>query len=432
MADTMKTRCGTLKADRMDDRRGRYGSRPGLSDERANLRPAGSVLSLLTLVGAALVVLFCAGFATAQMDDTDRARRMHDRLAGVPPDATALSDMAIQIGAGRADLAADIAMQNPSFYNVMLKNFVTPWTNEEQSVFAPLNDYTATIIGMIRDDVPFNLILSEDIVYTGANGVVSPNFQQTSNDHYQALEDSGVDLSNDTLLIRRTQSGLPGSQISASEAAGIMTTRAAAEAFFDAGTNRAMWRFTAINHLCRDMEELNDITRPGDRIRQDITRSPGGDSEIYLNTCFGCHAGMDPITGAYAYFDWDENQERMVHTPGVVQDKYLQNGNAFPFGYITTDNSWINYWREGQNSLLDWRGASDRGFGAKSLGAEVAATRAFSVCQVEKVFQQVCFRGPRDQVDRDEIEAIADAFEANGVYRMKTVFASVAEHCMDD
>ena len=385
-----------------------------------------------TFLLGCLIALFCAGLANAQMDDTDRARRMHDRLAGVPPDDVTLGIMAMHIGNTRADLAAELAMQNPNFYNVSLKNFVTPWTNEAQTVFAPLNDYTATIIGMIRDDVPFNLILSEDMIYTGANGVVSPNFQQTSNAHYIALEDDGIDLSDPGMLIQRTQSGLPGSQISSGEAAGVITTRAAGEAFFSAGTNRAMWRFTAINHLCRDMEALNDITRPGDRIRQDVTRSPGGDSEIFLNTCFGCHAGMDGLSGAYAYFDWDEAQGRVRHTPGVVQDKYLINGNAFPFGFVTSDNSWINYWREGQNSLLDWRGASDRGFGAKSLGAEVAATRAFSVCQVEKVFKHVCFRGPKDQADRDAIELIADDFELNGIYRMKGVFADVAEHCMDE
>jgi len=378
------------------------------------------------------LVLLCAAGASAQMDDVDRARRMHDRIAGVPPDDATLQTMATHIGNGRADLAAELAMQNPAFYNVSLKNFVTPWTNEEITVFAPLNDYTATVIGMIRDDVPFNLVLSEDIIYTGANGLVNPNYQQTSNDHYLAMEASGVDLSDPAQLVRRTQSGLPGSQVSTSEAAGVTTTRAAAQAFFSGGTNRAMWRFTSMNFLCRDLEDMNDITRTGDRIRQDVTRSPGGDSEIFLNTCYGCHAGMDGLAGAYAYFEWDENAGRMVHTPGVVQAKNLINGNVFPQGYITTDNSWINYWREGQNSTLDWRGASDRGFGAKSLGAEVASTRAFSVCQVEKVFQHVCFRPPKSQGDRDAIEAIADVFEQNGTYRMKDVFAGVAEHCMND
>jgi hypothetical protein len=141
---------------------------------------------------------------------------------------------------------------------------------------------------------------------------------------------------------------------------------------------------------------------------------------------------MDALAGAFAYFDWDATQMRMVQTPGVVQAKNLINGNVFPYGHITTDNGWVNLWREGHNSLLGWRGASDRGFGAKSLGAEIGASRAFSVCQVEKVFQQVCFHGPKNQGDRDAIEAIADTFEANGTYSMKGVFAAVAEHCMNE
>ena len=386
--------------------------------------------SRLFLVGG-LALLF-ANAAGAQMDDTDRARRMHDRLAGVPPTTAVLTQMANHIGNGRADLAAALAMQNPAFYNVSLKNFVTPWTNEASTIFAPLNDYTATVIGMIRDDVPFNTVLSEDIVYTGANNLVTPNFEQTSNAHYEALEEAGVDLSDPAMLIRRTQSGLPGSQLSANDAAGVTTTRAAAEAFFSGGTNRAMWRFTAIHHLCRDMEQLHDVTRPGEWIRQDVSRSPGGDSEIFLNTCYGCHSGMDSVSGAFAYFEWDSIAGRLINTPGVVQAKHLINGNVFPYGHITMDNGWVNLWREGPNSLLGWRGASDRGFGAKSLGAEVGASRAFSVCQVEKVFKHVCFHGPKDQGDRDAIETIADDFELNGTYSMKTVFGAVAEHCMNE
>lgn len=421
----------TRRSDRSGEGKRAGGSRTdrtgrprAVSSRRAGRLPR-LMIALAVLVG-------WTGSAAAQMDDVDRARRMHDRLAGVPPSDAVLSTMATHIANGDADLAAELAMANPNFYNVVLKNWITPWTNEDMTVFAPLNDYTATVIGMIRDDVPFDQVLSADLIYTGANGLVNPNYQHTSNDHYVALEDQGIDLSNPANLVQRTQSGLPGAQVSSNEAAGIVTTRAAAEAFFPAGTNRAMWRYTAINYLCRDMEQLNDITRPGDRIRQDVTRSPGGDSEIFLNTCFGCHAGMDGLSGAYAYYDWDPDQERMVHTPGVVQEKFLINGNTFPAGYVTTDNSWINYWREGPNSLLDWRGVSDRGFGAKSLGVEVTATRAFSVCQVEKVFEQVCFRPPKDQDDRDAIEVIADDFEAGGAYRMKGVFADVAEHCMDE
>ena len=40
-------------------------------------------------------------------------------------------------------------------------------TNRAQSVFVPLNDYTATVIGMVRDNVPFNTVLSADLLYIG-------------------------------------------------------------------------------------------------------------------------------------------------------------------------------------------------------------------------------------------------------------------------
>jgi hypothetical protein len=96
-----------------------------------------------------------------------------------------------------------------------------------------------------------------------------------------------------------TQSSLTG--IPAAATAGVMTTRAAARAFFIDGTNRAMFRFTLMNHMCNDLEQVKDITRVPDRIRQDVSRSPGGDSRIFLNNCLGCHAGMDPLAGAYAY-----------------------------------------------------------------------------------------------------------------------------------
>ena len=51
------------------------------------------------------------------------------------------------------------------------------------------------------------------------------------------------------------------------------------------------------------------------------------------------------------------------------------------------------------------------------------------VDQVEKVFKQVCFRPPQTQADSNAIENIATLFETGG-YRMKSVFAEVAVHCM--
>src|SRR5256885_17142980 len=83
----------------------------------------------------------------------EQAQRIYERIAGVPPSAAVLDQMAAKTAAGDLAGAAAIATDASTFYSVTLKNFVTPWTNRDQTVFAPLNDYTATVIGMVRDDV---------------------------------------------------------------------------------------------------------------------------------------------------------------------------------------------------------------------------------------------------------------------------------------
>ncbi|MGH0033527.1 MAG: hypothetical protein ACQGVK_00725 [Myxococcota bacterium] len=383
------------------------------------------------LVSVALVVGWTAGAALAA--PIDQAKRMHDRLVGVPPSPGLLADMTADIAANRPLDAAYRAMDAPEgvFYTSSLRNWITPWTNEAMTVFAPLNDYSATVIGIIRDDRPFTDVLTANLVYVAGPGVVSSNYSQTDNDMYEELQSQRLNLGDPAVLVPMKQSDLPGAPIAGRDAAGIMTTRAAAEAFFSGGTNRAMWRFTSINYLCRDLEDMRDPSRPVDRIRQDINRSPGGDSEIFHNSCVACHSGMDPLAGAFAYFDWDEDDERLVHTPGEVRDKYFRGSGTFPWGYITLDNRWDNYWRSGPNAALGWRSGISGGYGAKSLGEEIGLSRAFSICQVEKVFNRICLRPPGDQDDRDEVDRIADVFEGTG-YSMKRVFAEVASYCMGD
>src|SRR5262245_56162666 len=126
-------------------------------------RATGAVLAI------GLTVLF-ASAASAGPTERMQAKRMHDRLVGVPPSESVLTSMETSIVNGDPVAAAYTAMNDPIFYNSALKNFATPWTNVPRSVFADLNDYTATVIGMIRDDVPFNTVLSADLVYVAPNG----------------------------------------------------------------------------------------------------------------------------------------------------------------------------------------------------------------------------------------------------------------------
>ncbi|MEJ2619525.1 MAG: hypothetical protein P8163_04545 [Candidatus Thiodiazotropha sp.] len=356
----------------------------------------------------------------------EQAKRIHDRIAGVPPSAETLAEMVNEIENNNDPLAAAmLAVEHPDFYNVTLKNWATPWTNEDQTPFAPLNDYTATVIGMIRDEVPFNQLLSADIIYTGSN---SPAYSNSNNDHYAAMENQGLNLKQ--VLQQQSQSSVTG--LPAEGTAGVITTRAAARAFFIDGTNRAMFRFTMLNHLCKDLELIKDPTRPSDRVRQDVSRSPGGDSRVYFNNCVGCHAGMEPMGQAYAYYNFeytdDPESGMLAYTPGSVQPKYLINSSVFKDGFATPDDRWDNYWREGPNASLGWDSSRpNSGYGAKAMGEELANSHAFAECQVTKAFQAVCLRAPVDSADRNKIAEITSSFKSG--YNMKNVFAQAAVYC---
>ena len=393
-----------------------------------------------TPISIAIVVMLAMLLAApASAQNREQAKRIYDRLAGVSPTAAVLDAMENNAGTdpvcssngvSGAKCAAYMAMEDPSFYNVTLKNFAAPWTNREFNVFVPLNDYVATVIGMIRDDRDFREVLYGDIQYVGRQSTVNAPPAANNNDHYEQLERGNYNLKD--VLELSTQSSINGLQ--PNQTSGVITSRAAAEAFFVAGTNRAMFRFTMVNHFCKDMEQLHDPKLSPDRIRQDVSRSPGGDSRLFLNNCVGCHTGMDPMVQAYAYYNWDG--AAIEYTSGEVQPKYFNNDLNFPQGYRTPDDRWTNYWRTGQNSYLNFYGPDGpnadgygEGSGAQTLGRELANSEAFASCQVKKVFNAVCLREPETASDHAKVDAIVQSI-GQGPVIMKQVFAETAEYCM--
>jgi len=417
-----------------------------------------SALSLL-LAGS----LYSSTVLAATAQELNQAKRIHERLTGVPPtqaDLETMADMIATNGSNRgytgAEAAASFAVDDGSrkseFYTTRLKNFFVQYTNIEANALAPLNDAAATMIGMVRDDTSFDQVLYGDILYIPAAG-----YSASSNAGYEALDQNHTDLSDPTKLVLSSQSAnspIVGLDGSAPKHAGVLTTRAWGEAYYSAGTNRRVWRSVGLNFLCRDMEQLKDTTRSADRIRQDVTRSPGGDSSIYLSSCLGCHAGMDPLTGAFAYYEWDNDHltynSHIKHDPASgVLHKYLINAGNFPQGYVTHDESWENYWREGKNAELGWgnstlsnasaqppvidasanppTGLTNSGNGPTTLGEEVASSKAFGVCQVERVYRDVCKHDPTD-VDSAALKALETSFMTTG-FKMKDVFIRTAAMC---
>jgi hypothetical protein len=393
---------------------------------RADSAPHGSSQLLRAILCASTLTLLSAN---ALAITKDQAKRIYDRIAGVPATDAQLTTMA----AGTPSAAALAATQDPAFYNNTIRNLATPWTNRDQTVFAPLNDYTATVIGMVRDNVPFNTLLSADIIYTADAAAGVPAYSNSNNDMYQALDADGADLS--VHLQQKVQSAVTG--LPATATAGVLTTRAAANAFFMDGTNRRMFRFTMMNHLCADLQTIPDITRPPDRIRQDVTRSPGGDSSLFLNNCIECHSGMDPMAQAFAYYQYNYDVTTdptgaagsIVYTSGQVQPKYFINSNNFPQGFVTPDDKWDNHWRQGVNTLLGWDpNQTGSGNGAKSLGQELEGSAAFSNCQVSRVFKYVCLRAPSTAADTTQVNTMMASFKSNS-YSLRQVFIDAAVYC---
>ena len=349
------------------------------------------------------------------------AWKLHNRLAGVPPTPQILNEMSDHINRGDVEAAAELATEHPAFYNVTLKNWVKPWSNRDQTPRVPFNDYVATILGVIRDETPFDKILYDDVIYV-VNSTAVPAYSNTDNNHYRNAETQNLNL-KDTLIVRR-QTDVTGMPVNG--VAGVTTTRNAGENYFSAGTNRRVNRFIFMNYLCKDYEDLHDITIPDFRVARDVERNPGGDSRTYKNRCVGCHAGQDGLRGAYAYYNFTGG--RLAYTPGQVQGKMNQN-NYYPQGFVTTNDSWINLWATGLNASLGWRGDTS-GSGASSLGRMFASSKAFSSCMARKVFKRVCLKDAITPYDVTSVNQMATQFEANSEYNLKRLIVKTSAGCV--
>jgi len=365
---------------------------------------------------------------TTQSTGASKARmiaaKIYNRLAGVPPAKATLDELEKMVGQGQVKEVAMLSMDEPSFYNVTLKNWVKPWTNTDRTNRTVLNDYVATVLGIVRDNIPFDQALYGDHLYIAAPvtpGAI-PAYNKKNNDHYAKLESTGANLKD--YLIRVSQSATTGIK----DTAGVLTTRASGNAFYSAGTNRRATRYTFINFMCRDFEALHDINISDYHVRRDVDRKPGLDSRTYKNKCVGCHAGQDALGGAFAYFDFVNGE--MIYKEGVVADKINKNV-SYAEGWYTKDDSWINTWAEGQNANLGWPSKIE-GHGVRELGVMISRSRAFAECMSTRVFELVCLRTPVEEADKSKMRSLADQFQENANFNMKSLMANTAAACIGE
>jgi|LULL01.1.fsa_nt_gb hypothetical protein len=414
-----------------------------------------------------LTLLLLASSVEVQAGPRDQAKKLYSSLTGNTANKAIADKYEKMVKDGKIKAAAkEIVESNQGFYNVTLKNFFTPMSNEDGTQFAPLNDMTATLIGVTRDEIDFFRVFWDNILYqfdgqlitNSASGIPSkfdkykatndrlylskydaaiPIYNRTKNNMYEEAEKMNISYSDTSALVQTQQNTYTTRNEAA--IAGIFSTRGWAKAYYEAGTNRASFAYFAKNFLCLEMEELNDTTIPDFRVRRDVDRAPGGKTETYKTFCVGCHAGQDALGGAFVYYDFtsgamryaehedvDENGD--IVSVGPVAPKINKN-NMFPDGKITISDSWINLWNEGQNAYIGW-GETTSGNGAKSLGKMFAETKQVRSCLAKQVFESVCYRTPSSEEDKRTVEVLAEEFDKDG--NMKNLFINAALTCIGD
>jgi hypothetical protein len=363
----------------------------------------------------------------------EQAVVLHKRLTGVMPSPTTLDQMAALIQAGQAKDAARIATQSRYFYELTVKQWALPLSNVDQTAVVPLNDTASTIIGIVKDNIAFTNVLTGDILYTadGATGVrvYGPQGGAARN-HFQDIENilqAQQDLPLRDVLMQKTQSSTNGF----ADPAGIITSQSYGEAWFQAGTNRRVFQSLVRNFWCQEMEQIHDTSIPGIRIRQDVTRVPGGSTALFQNKCAGCHGTMDAAIGGTAYMDYSDNNGLTLGT--TVVGKMTRNSNEYVDGFRTTDDSWLwlgDYSSTGSFNKFGWRGAK-AGNGISSLADAWSVSRGFSECMSKRVFKKVCVRDATS-LDEPTVQMLADSFEAKGRYNMRELFEDTAVLCMGE
>lgn len=378
-----------------------------------------------------------------------RAQEIFNRITGVktPLFNPVLDTMAAKIRAKDSIGAAALATQDPNFYNITVRDWAAKMSNRDETINVALNDFTATIIGAVRDNLDFRRLLYDDIVYKAdpTKASVPNNIELDiikSNNHYEALSNQRFDLSK--VLMPTTQVLWDGKKVVPMPIpAGLLTTRQWLAAHTVAGTNRRAVEYTFREFLCSPISSVADANGPDDVVGRDIDRFPGGSHAKYTTTCRACHTIMDGFRPAYGYITFSNNMVKhgfvspavtsdaeesssagMWQNPPFIAQKMNHNESVFPEGRITSDDKWVNNAVNGANEAVFGWSATKSGKGIKEFGKLVASSKQFPLCMAQRVFKTVCKREPID-ADNAMITDAVKQFTTTKSYSLRYLFERI-------
>ncbi len=382
----------------------------------------------------------------------EKASTLYRRLTGttLPVTSPLIKDMAQRIqGSGETGLmeAAALATNQRDFYNITVRDFASRMSTRDETVNTDLNDFSATLIGIVRDNINAKQLLTADFMYIAdqSKAAVPSRMQEdilTSNAHYVALEEGRFNLAE--VLVQVPQTIFDGREVRPHpNAAGLLTTRAWMEAHATAGTNRRLVEYAFRQFLCIPMDKWSDSYAPDDYVGRDIDRFPAGDNTNYTTTCRACHSTMDSLRGAFAFYDFSNGFAKYswymtpaapdaedtpttirVTNPQTMVVAKMNHNDLGRGGRETRDSYFFNNATTGVNgTYFQWSGRKE-GYGVKDFGDMLSNSSAFPTCMAQRVFRSVCKREPAS-FDRAMINRVAQDFVSSN-FNLKTLFQRVA------
>lgn len=271
----------------------------------------------------AAVTAFSLNAFAASDADMRSAKKLYERMTGVKVSSkrAELKVVAEHIANGDYKAAARYITTTPDFLNVQIKNLSLRLSNKDESVKVGFNDFSALIVGVVRDNRDFREVLTSDYYYD-VSGVANDDDPRTrfyNQNNFTPVETAFLDLtkvltykprqqmvitSNDTPYMQKEKSTPVLTAANHPDPAGVLTTRTFAERNLGGGSNRRAVEFTLKQFLCVSMAEAADSSASDQYVGKDVERFPAGDYNKYLTSCKSCHSVMDGMRPAFAKMDY--------------------------------------------------------------------------------------------------------------------------------
>ncbi|MCB9025618.1 MAG: hypothetical protein H6625_04830 [Bdellovibrionaceae bacterium] len=368
-----------------------------------------------------------------------RARDLYIALTGspIPFCDERIERMTIYLAAGRARDAVRVAIADPDFYNIKIREMASRICTFENSPRTSVNDCIATYVGAIRDGIDARQLLTGNFWYridekkapqATASNLVN-NILKNGN-HYNQIDDLELSMFH---VLKRVDGQMiidptnNNNAIAAQDPAGVITSRAWMMAHAIAGTNRRLVEKSFEQFLCSPIREWADNTMPDTYVGRDVTRTPGDDPNKYLVTCKGCHAPMDSMRSVFAHVDWNENNGGFYrYNPTQVTPKMNRNTNETPqLTYLISGDTFDNYATQGANAArFGWRGPT-QGEGMKAFAGMLANSEQYNRCLTTHVFRTVCGRKPEAEL-KQIIDTYARDFDQKDNHDVRVLFERIA------